>query len=290
MRKLRRLPTRPDRLADLMDMPMTRFRRALSRPLLLAAVAALPLAAPALAQDKGAKPLDRAAVEQIVREYILANPEIILEAVQELDKREQQASEQAKADALKANRDKLVASATSPVGGNPKGDVTLVEFFDYNCGYCKKAHPERVDAVKADGKVRVVYKEFPILAPSSEEAAKAALAAARQGKYEAMHNALMANSGRLDSAAIDAAAKAAGVDVAKMRKDMGEPSITKEIEDNKALAAALGIRGTPGFVVGDTVIPGAIEKDQFTLIFATARDEAKGAGGKEAGGKDRKGG
>ncbi|QJE72952.1 DsbA family protein [Aerophototrophica crusticola] len=262
---------------------MTPFRRAVSRALLLTAVAALPATAPALAQDKGAKPLDRAAVEQIVREYILAHPEIILEAVQELDKREKQATEQAQADALKANRDKLVASPTSPVGGNPKGDVTLVEFFDYNCGYCKKAHPERVEAVKADGKVRVVYKEFPILAPSSEEAAKAALAAAKQGKYEAMHSALMSNAGRLDSAAIDAAAKTAGVDVAKMRKDMEDAAITREIEDNKALASALGIRGTPGFVVGDTLIPGAIEKDQFALVFASAREDAKAAGTKRGG-------
>lgn len=240
----------------------------------LALSAALPLL-PASAADK---PLDKAAVEQIVRDYLLTHPEILLEAMEALEKKQQAEGEKAAAEALKSNRKALEQNAMSPVGGNPKGDVTLVEFFDYNCGYCKRTHPERSAAVKGDGKVRVVYKEFPILAPSSKEAAKAALAANRQGKYEAFHTALMTHEGRLDSDAIRATAKEVGLDMKKLEQDMGDPAIEAEIKANMELAQKLGIRGTPGFVIGDTVVPGAIETEQFISLFNATR-AAKKAGG-----------
>lgn len=242
------------------------------RPLALALTVATAAVLPVSAADK---PLDKAAVEQIVRDYLLAHPELILEAVDALEKKQQVEGDKAAADALKSNRAALEQNPASPVGGNPKGDVTLVEFFDYNCGYCKRTHPERAAAVKGDGKVRIVYKEFPILAPSSKEAAKAALAANRQGKYEAFHTALMTHEGRLDSDAIRAAARQVGLDVKKMEADMGDPAIEAEIRANMELAQKLGIRGTPGFVIGDTVVPGAIEADQFVALFNATRAAKK---------------
>ncbi|OYQ37692.1 hypothetical protein CHU95_00565 [Niveispirillum lacus] len=233
---------------------------------------------PALPVSAADKPLDKAAVEQIVRDYLLTHPELLLEAMEALEKKQQVEGEKATAEALKTNRQALENAPSSPVGGNPKGDITLVEFFDYNCGYCKRTHPERSAAVKGDGKVRVVYKEFPILAPSSREAAKAALAANKQGKYEAFHTALMTHEGRLDSDAIRAAARRVGLDLKRLEQDMGDPAIDAEIKANMELAQKLGIRGTPGFVVGDTVIPGAIETEQFIALFNATR-AAKKVGG-----------
>ncbi|WP_240002302.1 DsbA family protein [Oleisolibacter albus] len=255
--------------------------------ILTAATAQTGLSRPALAQEK---PLDRAAVEAIVRETLVKNPEIILEAIHALEAKDQAASDKAQADALADNRKALTDSPTSPVGGNPKGDVTLVEFFDYNCGYCKRTHPERVEAVKKDGKVRLVYKEFPILAPSSMEAAKAALAAQRQGKYEAMHTALMTHQGKLDTDTIREIAKGVGLDVKKLEDDMGDPAIQKEIQANLDLGPKLGIRGTPGFIVGDTIVPGAIQADQFKQLFAQARDAGKEGAGKDGSKDAKKGG
>jgi protein-disulfide isomerase len=247
------------------------------RPCLLAAAsiaAVLSLGMPSLTRAAD-KPLDKQAVEQIVRDYLIKNPEVLVEAMQALEAKEKVQADEAQKTALTANREAL--ENQGPVGGNPKGDVTLVEFFDYNCGYCKHTHPERVEAVKKDGKVRVVYKEFPILAPSSMEAAKAALAANRQGKYEAFHSALMKHEGRLDSDVIRQTAKDVGLDIKKLEADMGDPTIQKEIDGNIALARELGIRGTPGFVVGDTLVPGAIDAEQFTDYFRAAR-AAKTAG------------
>jgi protein-disulfide isomerase len=247
------------------------------RPGLLAAAsiaAALSLGMPSLAMAAD-KPLDKQAIERIVREYLIQNPEVLVEAMQALEAKEKVQAAEAQKSALTTNRDAL--EKQGPVGGNPNGDVTLVEFFDYNCGYCKHTHPERVEAVKKDGKVRVIYKEFPILAPSSIEAAKAALAANRQGKYEAFHSALMKHEGRLDSDAIRQTAKDVGLDIKKLEADIGDPAIQAEIDANIALARELGIRGTPGFVVGDTLIPGAIEAEQFTDYFKAART-AKTAG------------
>lgn len=231
--------------------------------------------APAAAADK---PLDKEAVEKIVRDYLVANPEVILEAIQALERKEQAAAEAAQAEALVTNRKALLESG--PVGGNPKGDVTLVEFFDYNCGYCKRTHPERTEAVKKDGKVKVIYKEFPILSPSSTEAARAALAADKQGKYEAFHSALMSHQGPLNSDVIRETAKKVGINVKQMEDDMGDPSIQAQIDANIELARALGIRGTPGFVIGDTLIPGAIGAEQFAEYFNNARNAGKnGKGG-----------
>lgn len=229
-------------------------------------VTAMPL--PAAAQ---APALDRKAIEQIVREYILQNPEIITEAVSVLEQRQQEAAAKAVVEAIRANQADLLRSPTSPVMGNPRGDVTLVEFFDYQCGFCKRAHPQRAAAVQEDGKVRVVMKEFPILGPASVEASKAALAARNQGRYDAMHEALMTHQGPLNSTTIRELATKVGLDLKRLEKDMESAEVQAEIDANHRLGRALGIQGTPGFVIGDTLVPGMIGREAFAQLFATER-------------------
>jgi protein-disulfide isomerase len=228
-----------------------------------------------LAAGAADAPLDRKAVEKIVHDYILEHPEIITEAVGVLQQREEEAQKQAAAKAVSDNAKELYESKSSPVGGNPKGDVTFVEFFDYQCGYCKAAQPEVEAALKGDGKIKVVYKEFPILGPASLTAAKAALASQNQGKYEAFHRALMANKARLDDALIMKIAADTGLDTARLQKDMESDAVKKEIDANMELARKLGIRGTPAFAAGNTLIPGLAKQDDITGLFRQARGEAQ---------------
>ncbi len=213
----------------------------------------------------------RQAIEQVVRDYLMKNPEVIVEAIEELQKREKLAEDTRNRQALSSNRAALENSAADPVLGNPKGDVTLVEFFDYQCGYCKAVQADVQKLIKEDAKLRVVFKEFPILGPASVTAAKAALASREQGKYEAFHNALMAHRGQLDDDTILRLARSAGLDTDKLKKDMESPAVQQVIGANLALAQALGIRGTPAFVVGDDLAPGAIKLNDMKAMVAKAR-------------------
>ena len=165
------------------------------------------------------------AVRDLVKEYLLKNPEIIVEALQDLRRRQQLAKEKQAREALVKRRDELLRDKDTPVGGNPKGDVTIVEFFDYQCGYCKRVMQTVIDSTKADGNVRVVFKEFPILGETSLVAAQAALASHKQGKYEAFHFALMGHRGRLSPDVIMSIAKSVGLDVKKLKDDMAAPDI-----------------------------------------------------------------
>ncbi len=157
--------------------------------------------------------------------------------------------------------------------GNPDGDVTIVEFFDYQCGYCKTMAGPMRDLVKTDGKVRWVLKEFPILGPESMVAARASLAAHRQGKYETFHFTLMGLRGRLSEAAIWQAAAEAGLDIARLRQDMADPAIEALINTNYQLAQALQIEGTPAFAIGGTLVPGAAPKEHLSELVRRARAE-----------------
>lgn len=205
---------------------------------------------------------DKEAIQEIVREYILENPEIIEEALIALSQKQAQAEADAARQAIEDNRDAIFNSEFDYAVGPDDAEVTVVEFFDYRCGYCKRsldwtmALPEDYD-----GKVRVVFKEFPILTAESEQAALAALAAGEQGKYAEMHRELMNmdNSTGFDPEDIEAAAERAGVDVAKMRADMGSVRLQKVVADNKSLARKLGVDGTPAFFVGDSYVAGANE-------------------------------
>ena len=210
--------------------------------------------------------------ERRVRAYILDHPEVIAEAINRLESR-QGAQEATEAQAvLKSRADEIFRDPDSPVGGNPNGDVTLVEFFDYNCPYCRQVTPLMLEAEAADPKLRVVFKEFPILGPNSTFAAKVALAAHKQGKYLALHHALMKVRGTVDEAKVLEAATAAGLDVDRLKAEAQAPAIQAMLERNLDLARALRINGTPGFVIGDEVLVGATDLKGLQAMIGKARD------------------
>ncbi len=210
-----------------------------------------------------------------VRDYLINHPEVIVEAMQGMQARQERADLTEAQEALKARADEIFRDFNSPVGGNEQGDVTLVEFFDYNCPYCRKMAPLLIDAEKADPQLRIVFKEFPILGPGSEFAARAALAAQRQGRYEAFHHALMGAKEKVSEDSVLATAAKIGLDVERLKADMQEPSIQVAIDRNMALAAALRINGTPGFIVGDQILRGATELTVLQGLINQARKQKK---------------
>lgn len=245
---------------------------------LLAALAVAPTAFAAEAAPASAAAnvpaAERARIEAVVREYLLQHPEVLVEAIQKLEaKEETERNDKAKAQ-LASKKDELFADPMAPVAGNPKGDVTIVEFFDYNCPYCKTVTPTLKKAFESDGKVRVIFKEFPILSPDSEVAAKYALAANLQGKYFAFHEALLARKGKVDEAAVLDTARSVGLDVARLKADSAKPDIAEAIKKNRALARALDMRGTPAFVIGDEIVGGAVDLEDFQAKIAAARKKS----------------
>jgi len=215
---------------------------------------------------------------QRVREYLLANPEVIVEAMQTLEARRQQAEESEAQSVLNARADEVFNNPDSPVGGNPEGDVTMVEFFDYNCPYCRQVVPVMADAETNDPGLRIVYKEFPILGPASIFAAKAALAAARQGRYVEFHKAMMDASGRVDEALTLSIAEEVGLDIERLKQDMQDPTIQAEIDGNLDLAQALRINGTPAFIIGDEILRGATDLGTLTGLIEAARSDGEASG------------
>jgi len=213
---------------------------------------------------------DRAAVETIVREYILKNPEIITEALTILQDREEMAELERQREMLVARQDQIFNSQ-SPIMGNPNGDVTLVEFFDYQCGYCKRVLDDVFAVTEDDPGLRVIFKDLPILGPASTVAARAALAARNQGLYTEYHNALMGHRGQLSEQIIFDIAGDVRLDVDRLRRDMDAPEIRDEINANLRLAQQLGIRGTPAFVIGDEIVPGARSLQEIEAFIERAR-------------------
>lgn len=211
------------------------------------------------------------AIEDIVRAYLLEHPEIIVESVRRLEERDRAAAEQRRQDAVAAKRDALIADPDSPVLGNPSGDVTIVEFFDYNCPYCRGVAEKLRQTVTKDGNIRLVMKEFPILGPDSLTAARAALAAAKQGKYSAFHFALMSRAGNLNEEVVLDVARDLGLDVERLRQDMHDTQIDDILQRNYELAEALEIGGTPAFVVGEALVPGAVDMDALMRLVEEAR-------------------
>jgi len=223
------------------------------------------------AEEPALTPAQERAVEAIVHDYLLAHPEVLVQALEGFQARQKAEEEARQRDALVAHRGLLVDDPDDPVLGNAAGDVTVVEFFDYRCPYCKRVTPGLMAAVKADGNVRLVMKEFPILGPESVIAARAALAAQRQGRYQALHVALMELKGEMTEAAILALAERAGLDVTRLQRDMKAEAIDQALRRNYELAEALGIGGTPAFVIGDTLVPGAMSMDDLRALIAKAR-------------------
>lgn len=230
----------------------------------------LPLAAPARADD-ALTPAQKAAVEKVIHDYFIAHPEFMIEVLHEADAKLKAEKADDTRQAIAAKRDELLHDASAPVGGNPNGDVTLVEFFDYRCPYCKEVEPSLEALIRQDPKLRIVYKEFPVLGPASVFATRMALAARKQGKYAAFHTAMMATKGEIDEAVVLKVAKSVGVDVDKAKAEMTAPDIDALIKRNYALADALDIEGTPAFIIGDTLIPGATDIDKLRRLVADAR-------------------
>ena len=233
----------------------------------------LALAGPAAAADapKAFTPEQEKAIREVVRDYLVNHPEVLVEAIQALQEKQQAAEKDQRQKALVAHRAELTQDAASPVAGNPKGDVTVVEFFDYRCPYCKSVSDRLFDTIKADGRVRYVLKEFPILGPESVFAAKAALAAQKQGKYVEFHRALMAARGALDEGTVISLAKGVGLDAKRLRDEMDGRDIAENLDRNMKLAQALKIDGTPAFVVGDQLVPGAVSSEALKTLIEQTR-------------------
>jgi protein-disulfide isomerase len=217
--------------------------------------------APAVAQSQppapALSPEQTKAVEQVIQDYLLNHPDFMMQVLQKMQQHMAEHSKEQTRQTVLAKHDELLADADSEALGNPDADVTIVEFFDYRCPYCKQIQATLESIVKTDPKVRIVYKEFPILGPMSLLASHAALAARRQGKYLAFHDALMEWRGQIDDKVVFDLAKTAGLDIDKLKADMNDASVQAIIDRNMALAQALHIDATPGFVVGDQTVVGA---------------------------------
>src|SRR5215467_16172554 len=266
---------KPDRRTNLQgkpaspeDLPMRPFR--LIVPALLSfALAGAPMAVSA----ESFTDAQRGDIETIVRNYLVAHPEVLEEAMTELQKR-QTAAETAKHEAsIAQNADAIFNSPRGVVLGNKDGDVTFVEFFDYNCGYCKRAMADMLDLLKTDPKLKVVLKEFPVLSEGSVEAAKVAVAARMQdpGKYLDFHTKLLGGRGPADKARAMAVAKDVGYDTAKLEKDMQSPEVKATIAENFKLAEDMGMNGTPSYVIGKQVVVGAVGLDGLKEKIGMAR-------------------
>lgn len=225
----------------------------------------------AAAQDASFTPQQQDQVKSIVRQYLIDHPEVIKEAIEALQERESKSKLQSQADALKSHYDAVFKDPSAPVAGNPRGDVTIVEFFDYRCPYCKRVAEPLAGLLKSDPGIRLVYKEFPILADDSILAAQAALAANKQGKYEAFHQALMAHKGGYDESVLRQIATAIGIDADQMMKDMDDDAAKASIVANRDLAEALQINSTPTFIIGDQIIAGAIPIEDMAQLIKKAR-------------------
>jgi protein-disulfide isomerase len=250
-------------------MPMTSTFRLLA---LTAVLAVTPLLS---ASAQSISPAQRKEIEAIIKDYLIKNPEILQEVSTELEKRLAAAEADKHQAAVKEHEQAIFNSKRQVVLGNPKGDVTLVEFFDYNCGYCKRALSDMQTLLKTDNKLRVVLKEFPVLGEGSVEAARVAVAARMQDstgkKYLEFHQHLLANRGQVGRAQALAAAKDAGFDMARIEKDMASEEPKATVEENFKLADALGLSGTPSYVVGDKVVIGAVGLSKLQENINTAR-------------------
>jgi protein-disulfide isomerase len=251
-------------------LPMTMIPR-----LIVAAFAALlTVSAPAVKADEFSTP-QRGEIERIVRDYLVSHPEVLQEAMAELEKRQTAAEAEKHIQAVKQHAQALFSSPRQVVLGNPQGNVTFVEFFDYNCGYCKNAMSDMLTLLKNDPKLKIVLKEFPVLGPGSVEAAQVAVAVRMQDKsgqkYLEFHKELLGGRGQADKARALAVAKNVGMDMGRLEKDLNSAEIKATMEENFKLAEALGLNGTPSYVIGNDVVVGAIGLPGLQEKINTAR-------------------
>jgi protein-disulfide isomerase len=239
---------------------------------------ALTVAPVASAQAPQFNSEQRREIGDVVKEYLLKNPEVLQEAIAELERRQQEAQKVSQASALKESREALLNSPHGNLVGNPQGDVTLVEFFDYNCGYCKRALSDLRTLMKGDPKLRVVLKDFPVLGPESVEAARVALGVKLQLKGEKLfdyHTRVLETRGKVNGERALAVAKEMGLDMGRLTKDVDGAEVRAALQENMSLAEKLGLSGTPAFVVGDEVISGAVGAEPIRRTVAGVRQCGK---------------
>ena len=235
----------------------------------LIAVTFIALSIPAFAQSFS--PAQKTEIEKVVKDYLLTHPEILRDMATALDAQDKKTTDDGRGKALMSQSKEIFHDGMDGIVGNPKGDVTVVEFMDYNCGWCRKGIKEIQSLVKSDPNVRVIMKEFPIFGEGSEYAAKAALASARQGKYWEFHQALFASEGKVTAEVTDQIAKDVGLDVVKMKADMADPAIVAQIQKNTQLAQTLQLTGTPAFIVDKKLYPGYIQLPEIQASLADVR-------------------
>lgn len=254
---------------------MTRKMKMTSSLRLIAAAfaAVLAFSIPRAAPAQDFSTAQRGAIESIVRDYLINHPEVLQEAMAELEKRQTAAEAAKHQTAVKDHAKALFSSPRQVVLGNPKGNVTFVEFFDYNCGYCKRAMSDMLDLIKTDPNLKIVLKEFPVLGPGSVEAAQVAVAVRMQDpkKYLQFHTELLGGRGAADKAHALAVAKDVGLDMTRLEKDMKSPEVKSTIEEDFKLADALGLNGTPSYVIGNDVVIGAVGLDALKEKINNAR-------------------
>jgi protein-disulfide isomerase len=244
-------------------------------------LAALPLAialaawAPAPARAQSIAPDQRGEIEKIIHEYLLSHPEVLQEAMAELEKRQNAEDAEKHLAAIKDNAPAIFTSVHQVNMGNPQGDVTMVEFFDYNCAFCKRAMSDMLDLMKSDPKLKVVLKEFPVLGEGSLQAAQVAVAARMQDKtgkkYIDFHTKLLGGRGPADKARALAVAKEVGFDMARLDKDMQSDEVKQTLEESRKLAEGLGLNGTPSYVFPAEVVVGAVGLPALQAKINTAR-------------------
>ncbi|HEU0156952.1 MAG TPA: DsbA family protein [Stellaceae bacterium] len=244
--------------------------RGILAALALAAVAVAAGPQPARAGD--ITPAQRNEIDAIIHDYLMKNPQVLIDAIKAAEDKLTKDADIKASQAVSAHRQEVFNDPQTPIAGNPKGDVAIVEFFDYRCPYCKKVEPELEALLKQDPKLRLVLKEFPILGPVSVTASHAALAAQRQGKYDAFHDAMMTARGNITDDTVYQVARSVGLDVDKLKRDMASPEVQDTVKKNMSLADALDVHGTPAFIIGDRVVPGAIDLPELKKYVAEARN------------------
>jgi len=231
--------------------------------------------APLPASAQSFSDVQRGDIEAIVRNYLIAHPEVLEEAMAELTKRQSAAEAEKHEKGVASNADAIFNSPRGVTLGNKDGDVTFVEFFDYNCGYCKRAMADMMELMKADPKLKIVLKEFPVLSAGSVEAAQVGVAVRMQDpsgkKYLDFHQKLLGGRGAADKARAMQAAKEAGLDTARIEKDIASPEVRATIEENFKLAEAMGMNGTPSYVIGKQIVVGAVGLDGLKEKIGVAR-------------------
>jgi len=247
--------------------------RAVSFALALALVLGVLGAPRAMAEHQAATP-ERKTIEETIHKYLLDHPEVIIESLQIWQERQRLAKKDRARELVSAHRAAIYEDPKAPVLGNPEGDVTIVEFFDYRCPYCKKVRPLVMKIVAEDPGVRVIFKEFPILGPDSVVAARAAVASLDQdpAKYFPFHDALMESRAQLTKERVLDMAREIGLDADRLATDMETPEVNAAILRNRQLGQALGLTGTPSFIIGGEIVPGAIDMETLRALVARARE------------------